>query len=131
MTAKIWAGSFLAELKLGLGGHLKVSQASLQPQAGLVLLSGSSGVHLGPQITQPQQHLPALLLPDPGRTELWAAVPLLSPLSLQISKASPAAPALSGDALPVLHHHGIPPAFLVGGTMAPALQSHQTISGAS
>ena len=44
MTAKIWAGSFLAELKLGLGGHFKVSQASLQPQAGLVLLSGSSGV---------------------------------------------------------------------------------------
>ena len=51
MTAKIWAGSFLAELKLGLGGHFKVSQASLQPQAGLVLLSGSSGVQPGPQIT--------------------------------------------------------------------------------
>lgn len=42
MTDKIWAGSFLAELKLGLRGHLKVSQAGFQAQAGLVLLSGSS-----------------------------------------------------------------------------------------
>lgn len=98
MTAKIWAGSFLTELKLGLGGHLKVSQASLQPQAGMVLLSGSSGVQPGPQITQPQQHPPTLLLPDPGRTELWAAVPLLSLIYLQTSRACPAAPALSRDA---------------------------------
>lgn len=98
MTAKIWTGSFLAELKLGLGGHLKVSQASLQPQAGLVLLSGSSGVQPGPQITQPQTHPPVLLLPAPGRTELQVAVHLLSPVSLQTSRASSAAPALSRDA---------------------------------
>lgn len=70
MTVKIWAGSFLAELKLGLGGHLKVSQASLQLQAGLFLLCGSSGVQPGPQITQPQWHPPALLLPGAGRMKL-------------------------------------------------------------
>lgn len=59
MTVKIWAGLFLAELKLGLGGHLKVSQAGLQLQAGLFLLCGSSGVQPGPQITQPQWRPPA------------------------------------------------------------------------
>lgn len=136
MTAKIWAGSFLAELKLGLGGHLKVSQASLQPQAGLVLLSGSSGVRPGPQITQPQRHPPALLLPSrqlllnfgqlcPSLVLFLCRIPE-PPLQHQPPLEMPASPPSPHPTSPSCGGHNC---SCRGQGLT--LQSHQTTSGAS
>lgn len=75
MIAEIWAGSFLAELELGLGGHLKVSQASLQPQAGPVPRSPAPRPCPACSSNHPQRPPPASQPPSQVRANSGSRAP--------------------------------------------------------